>query len=65
MIRVKVNRAVCQGNARCFAVAPEVFTLDDEGYNVGGEFEVPDELAEAAFRGAGECPERAILLFLD
>ena len=30
-MRIKVDREVCQGNARCFALAPEVYTLDDEG----------------------------------
>ena len=64
-MRVKVDRNVCQGNARCFALAPEVYTLDDEGYNIGGEFEIDDELGEKAFRGAAECPERAIKVFFD
>jgi len=64
-MRVKVNRAACQGNGRCVAVAPDVFTLDDLGYNISGEFTIPDEQGEAAFRGAGECPERAIQVHFD
>jgi ferredoxin len=64
-MRVKVNRDACQGNARCVTLAPEVYELDDLGYNVGGEFEIGDELGEAAFRGAAECPERAIKVFFE
>jgi ferredoxin len=62
-MRVKINREVCQGNGRCAAVAPEIYHLDDLGYNVAGEFTISDEEGEAAFRGAGECPERAITVF--
>lgn len=68
-MRVKVNRDACQGNGRCTAVAPEIYTLDDLGYNisggVSGEFAITDEQGEAAFRGAAECPERAILVHFD
>jgi ferredoxin len=65
-VRVKVNREVCQGNGRCFEAAPEVYELDDLGYNVGGEFVVDDEMqGEAAFRGASVCPEKAIHVAFD
>ncbi|HWN35109.1 MAG TPA: ferredoxin [Pseudonocardia sp.] len=62
-MRVKVNRSACQGNGRCAAVSPEVYQLDDLGYNAGGEFAITEEAGEAAFRGAAECPERAITVF--
>lgn len=65
-MRIKVNRNVCQGNGRCFNAAPDVYELDDLGYNVGGEFVVDDEThGEAAFRGASLCPEKAILVTFD
>ena len=64
-MRVKVNPQACQGNGRCAAVSPEIYTLDDLGYNVSGEFAITDEQGEAAFRGAGECPERAIQVHFD
>lgn len=62
---VKLNRQVWQGNGRCAAVSPDIYTLDDLGYNVSGEFTIADEQGEAAFRGAGECPERAIQVHFD
>lgn len=65
-MHIKVKKAQCQGNGRCFEVAPEVYELDDLGYNVGGEFDVDDEhFGEAAFKGASVCPEKAILVTFD
>ena len=65
-MHIKVKKASCQGNGRCHEVAPEVYELDDLGYNVGGEFDVDDEkFGEAAFKGAAVCPEKAILVTFD
>lgn len=55
---VDVNR--CVGHAMCKAYAPEVYQLDELGYNVTGEVEVPPELEEKAEMGARACPELAI-----
>jgi ferredoxin len=45
----------------CFANAPDVYELDDVGYNVlDGEMKVDPALTEQARRGADACPERAI-----
>lgn len=47
----------------CNSQAPEVYELDDLGYNaIDGEIEVDDALAESAERGARACPERAITI---
>jgi ferredoxin len=60
-VRVHVDKSLCQGHARCNAVAPEIYPLDDLGYTkLDGEIEVPDELAEAAIRGVRSCPEMVI-----
>ncbi|MEI9412063.1 ferredoxin [Mesorhizobium salmacidum] len=59
-MRIIVDKAKCQGHARCWAHAPNVFTLDDEGYILPGDIKVAagDELLAA--RGARSCPERAL-----
>jgi len=59
-MKVKVNVADCVGHARCAAVAPEVYELDDSGFNVTAEKEVDETLREAAIRGMQACPERII-----
>ena len=59
-MRVRVDREKCTGHGRCYALAPEVFEADDEGYCVIAREQVPAELADVARRGALSCPEDAI-----
>jgi ferredoxin len=61
VLRVKVDRERCQGHARCFALAPELFELDEFGNGrergdgvVAAPLEAKARLAEA------NCPELAI-----
>jgi ferredoxin len=59
-MRVRVDVDKCQGHARCAALAPDVYVLDELGYNVTPLTEVPPEHEDAARRGAMACPELAI-----
>jgi ferredoxin len=59
-MKVRVNVAACVGHARCAAVAPEVYDLDDNGFNVTAEKEVDESLRSQAIRGMRACPERII-----
>ena len=54
-LKVRVDRARCQGHARCNALAPELFDLDELGNaRETGDGSVPAGLARA------NCPELAI-----
>ena len=61
-MRVQVDRSRCQGHARCWAEAPDLSQLDDDGYSAVDDFAVPPELEDTARRGAAACPERAIAI---
>jgi ferredoxin len=62
-LRVRVNRERCQGHARCFALAPELFELDQFGHGREiGEGVVPAELETKARLAQANCPELAIEL---
>ena len=61
-MKIRINKAMCVGNARCAAVAPQLFPLDDEGYIAVEEIEVPAGMEELARRGAKACPERIIVI---
>jgi ferredoxin len=61
-MRVHVDVEKCTGHARCWSVAPEVYELDDLGYNVTPVTEVAPELEELARKGALACPEQAITI---
>jgi ferredoxin len=60
-----VDRTICSGQARCESIAPEVFVLNDEGYNDTDDQQVSEAHLTAACRGALACPERAIILIDD
>jgi ferredoxin len=59
-MRVDIERAICQGHARCAAVAPQVFELDDDGYIATPSQQVAPEWEAAARRAANACPEKVI-----
>jgi ferredoxin len=60
-LKVKVDRERCQGHARCAALAPELFALDEFGNaREIGDGTVPDALADKAYLAKANCPELAI-----
>jgi ferredoxin len=61
MMRVHVDPARCQGHNRCYAIAPELFEVDDEG-NASelNDGVVPEALEEKARLAVANCPEYAI-----
>jgi ferredoxin len=58
----------CQGHGRCYTLAPQLLSGDDEGYVTirGGEaIDVPDDLRELARDVEGSCPESAVTVTED
>ncbi|WP_040689427.1 ferredoxin [Nocardia vinacea] len=63
-MRITVDGASCTGHGRCYSMAPDLLTCDDEGFVAMRDqpIEVPDDQAEAAADAAATCPEGAITL---
>jgi ferredoxin len=62
-MRVTVDPDRCQGHNRCYALAPELFDVDDYGNAVViGDGTVAPELADQARLAVANCPEYAIAL---
>jgi ferredoxin len=60
-MKVRVDPELCQGHNRCYALAPELFDVDDYGYaSAIGDGEVPPGLEEKARLAVANCPEQAI-----
>lgn len=59
-MRVEVDPNICEGHGQCNAVAPEIYDLDEDGYCLIRNPEVPPELEAAATEGALACPVQAI-----
>ncbi len=65
-MRVHLDSEKCQGHNRCYALAPELFDVDDYGQAVLlVDGDVPDELREKARLAASNCPEFAIKVMED
>jgi ferredoxin len=65
-MRVNLDTEKCQGHNRCYALAPELFDVDDFGTAVlliDGD--IPAELHEKARLAVANCPEYAITLVED
>jgi len=62
-MRVKVNSELCQGHNRCYALAPDLFDVDDFGYaHARFENELPVEMEPLARLAEANCPEHAVEL---
>jgi ferredoxin len=59
-MKIRINKSACVGHARCAAIAPDIFALDDDGYIAVEEIDVPAGQEALARRGARACPERII-----
>ena len=61
-MKIHLDSGKCQGHGRCYALAPDLFDSDDEGYAVlridGAE--VPAGMESAAQLASDNCPEYAI-----
>ena len=63
-MRLTVDGASCTGHGRCYEMAPDLLTYDDEGYVTIRDqaIDVPIGQIEAAADAEGTCPEQAITL---
>ena len=62
-MKVHVDPDKCQGHNRCFAIAPELFDVDDLGqaHELNEGIVLPGE-EEKARLAAANCPEFAIVV---
>jgi ferredoxin len=62
-VHVHVDPQRCQGHNRCYALAPELFEVDDEGNaHELHDGAVTADLEEKARLAAANCPEFAITI---
>jgi ferredoxin len=64
-MRLRVNPIACDGHGLCAELLPELIRLDDWGYPIIEQTEVPLELEGLAQRAADACPTLALLLEAD
>jgi ferredoxin len=60
--RLRVNPIRCTAHGMCAELLPERIRLDDWGYPLIEDAEIPEALLEHARRAAAACPTLALLL---
>lgn len=64
-MKVKVDFDLCESNALCEAIAPDVFELDDDDYLQLKQEEVTDDNHGDLERAVASCPRSAISIVED
>ncbi len=59
-MKIKVDFDLCESNALCEAIAPDVFYLDDDDYLQLKTEETTDENIADVRRAVASCPRAAI-----
>ena len=61
-MRLRVNPIACDAHGFCAELLPELIRLDDWGYPIIEQSDVPLELFELARKAVDTCPTLALLL---
>jgi len=61
-LRLRVDPIACDAFGYCAELLPELIALDEWGYPVVADLEVPPHLVDLARRAVRDCPRRALHL---
>ena len=61
-IRLRVDPIACDGRRLCAEILPELITLDDWGFPIVGDVDVPVSLLDEAREAVRICPKLALRL---
>ena len=64
-MRVLVDRTLCESNAVCARLVPEVFVVDDEDRLQIKQEQPPEALRERVERAVRRCPKLALSIAED
>jgi ferredoxin len=60
--RLRVNPIACDAHGLCAELLPELIRLDNWGYPIIEQSDVPADLLDFAYKAADACPTLALLL---
>ena len=63
-MKIRLDAELCTGHGRCYSVAPNLFSCDDEGFGQVIDSLVAPEHEDEARRAVGNCPENAVIIEL-
>ncbi len=64
-MRVVVDRTLCESNAVCARLVPEVFAVDDDDQLQIKQAQPPEALRERVQRAVQRCPKLALSIVED
>lgn len=64
-MRIKADFDLCESNAICVGMAPDIFDLDDDDYLVILKDEVPEGREEELRQVVANCPKSALSIEAD
>jgi ferredoxin len=59
-MKLEFDPAACDGFGYCAEILPEMISLDEWGFPIVSDEEIPDDLQRVATRAVTFCPRRAI-----
>jgi ferredoxin len=65
MAKVQVDYDLCESNAMCEALAPDVFRIDDDDYLQVDDPTVTDENRDRVEKAVAACPKSALSIVED
>jgi ferredoxin len=60
-VKLRVNPIACEGHGLCAEILPELVTLDEWGFPIVSDAEVPARLERHAKRAVDACPTLALI----
>jgi ferredoxin len=61
-VRLRINPIACEAHGLCVELLPELIRLDDWGYPILDQPDVPADLIGLADRAVEACPTLALIL---
>lgn len=61
-VRLRVDPIACEGRRLCAEILPELITLDDWGFPIVSDVDVPGDLLDEAREAVRLCPKLALRL---
>lgn len=59
---LRINPIACEAHGMCAELLPELIRLDDWGYPIIDQSEIPPDLLGLAWRTVDACPTLAVLI---
>jgi ferredoxin len=61
-MEIRVDRDLCEANAVCCGLAPDVFELDDDEQLIIRQADPPEEHRDRVVLAVERCPKNALVL---